>query len=128
MPDSEALGHKIAELRRKRKWTQTELAQKLGVHMQNVTRWETNRIRPSEATLVKMSEVFGVNMDELLDGKLELPPALSQDRHLAERIEMLKELDTDERAIIYNIIETYVTQKRLARLLNMQKTSVSSAV
>ena len=125
MATSDRLGEKIAELRHKRRWTQTEFAQKLGVHMQNVTRWETNRFRPSDATLLKIAEVFEVTMDQLLDGKLLLPPALAQDQQLAERIEMLKELHVGERAIIYNIIETYATQKRLSKLLNIQKTSVA---
>lgn len=60
------IGDKIKLLRRKRKLTQTQLANKLGVTPQAVLKWEKGLSYPDIATIIKISELFGVTTDYLL--------------------------------------------------------------
>lgn len=60
-----AIGDKIRMLRRQRDWTQNELANKLGFHPQDLTRWERNKVKPRTSTLARLAELFEVCMDEL---------------------------------------------------------------
>lgn len=46
--------------------TQRELAQALDTDAFQVSRWEVGRIRPSDATLIRMAEVLGVEYAWLL--------------------------------------------------------------
>lgn len=68
------LGPRIAALRRDAGWSQAELAQRLRVSPSAIGMYEQGRREPSAATLVAMSQVFGVSTDYLLTGKPLNPP------------------------------------------------------
>ena len=61
------IGDKIRYLRRKSNMNQTELAQKLGVVTSTVGFWETGRRQPDLDAIVKISEIFNVSTDYLLN-------------------------------------------------------------
>lgn len=57
---------RIADLRRKRKITQQELADRIGVSYQTVSRWETGAGEPELSLLAGVAEYFQVSVDQLL--------------------------------------------------------------
>ncbi len=65
------LADKIIDLRKKNGWSQEELAEKLGVSRQSVSKWEGAQSVPDMARVVQMSELFGVSTDYLLKDSLE---------------------------------------------------------
>ena len=65
------LGLKIKDLRVKHGLTQEELANKLGVSFQTISKWENLVTMPDVALLPEISEVFGVTIDELFDLSVE---------------------------------------------------------
>ena len=58
--------NKIREYRKQRKWTQEELAKRLGVERSAVAKWESGKSQPQAARLVALAEVFGCSVDEIL--------------------------------------------------------------
>lgn len=69
------LADKIIELRKKNGWSQEELADKLGVSRQAVSKWESAQAVPDMNRVIKLSEIFGVSTDFLLKDELELANA-----------------------------------------------------
>ena len=65
------LADKIIDLRKKNGWSQEELAEKLGVSRQAVSKWESAQSVPDMGRVVQMSELFGVSTDYLLKDSLE---------------------------------------------------------
>ena len=61
------LGKKIKQLRFKAQLTQEQLAEKLGVGPQAVSKWETGAAMPDITALPRLAEVFGVSIDDLFD-------------------------------------------------------------
>lgn len=62
------LGEKITTLRNERKLSQTELAEKLEVSRQSVSKWETGASIPELDKLIALSRLFGITLDELVAG------------------------------------------------------------
>lgn len=60
------LGKKIKELRTKSKFTQIELAERLGVTKSSVVSYENDSRQPSYEVLIKMARIFNVSIDSLL--------------------------------------------------------------
>ena len=65
------LADKIIELRKKEGWSQEELAEKLSVTRQSVSKWEGAQSIPDLDKVVQMSRLFGVTTDYLLRDELE---------------------------------------------------------
>lgn len=66
---SKECGNFISELRKEKKLTQKELAEKINVSDKAVSRWETGKGYPDVTSLVSLSDYFGVSVNELLAGK-----------------------------------------------------------
>lgn len=65
------LGQKIAMYRKEAGLTQEQLAEKCEVSRQAVTKWESGISEPSIAKLIRLSEIFSVSIDTLVNGKKE---------------------------------------------------------
>ena len=66
------LADKIIELRKKNGWSQEELAEKLGVSRQAVSKWEGAQSVPDIQRILEMSRLFGVSTDYLLKDDMDL--------------------------------------------------------
>lgn len=61
------LSEKIINLRKARNMSQEELAEKLGVSRQAVSRWEVGSALPDASNILQLSKLFGVSADYLLN-------------------------------------------------------------
>lgn len=69
------LSEKVIALRKRMNWSQEELAEKLNISRQAVSKWEVGATIPDLDKILKMSELFGVSTDYLLKdemGEMEL--------------------------------------------------------
>ncbi len=67
--NQEKIGKFIKDLRIKNNLTQQELASKLGVTYQAVSKWETGKNIPDISVMKQISEYFNINIDEILNGQ-----------------------------------------------------------
>lgn len=67
------LGERIYTLRTKHNLSQGELSAKLDVSRQSVSKWENNSAVPELDKIIRMSEIFGVTVDELVKENAKPP-------------------------------------------------------
>ncbi len=67
--DQEKIGQFIKKIREENNLTQKELADRLGVTFQAVSKWENGKNAPDLGILKQISDEFNVNIDEILSGK-----------------------------------------------------------
>ena len=65
------LGNRIANLRKKNNLSQEELADKIGVTRQTISKWELNNTTPDIMQAKKISEVFSISLDELTNNNMD---------------------------------------------------------
>ena len=65
------LADKIIEQRKKNGWSQEELAEKMNVSRQSISKWESAQSVPDMGRIVLLSQIFGVSTDYLLKDELE---------------------------------------------------------
>ena len=65
------LADKIIRLRRKNGWSQEELAEKMSVSRQAVSKWESAQTVPDLEKILMLGALFGVTTDYLLKDELE---------------------------------------------------------
>lgn len=81
------LGEKISKLRTTNKMSQGDLAEKLNVSRQSISKWETNASVPELDKLIQLCDLFGISLDELVrsdnleagdDREEDVPPSPPQ--------------------------------------------------
>ena len=65
----QTIGKNIYDLRKKRNMTQDELAEKMGVSSQAVSKWEKDLSIPDLSILIELSNYFHISLDELVKEK-----------------------------------------------------------
>ena len=78
------LADKIIELRKRNGWSQEDLAEKMDVSRQSISKWEGAQSVPDMSRILRLSEIFGVSTDFLLKDELTF-----------EELKAPKELPTD---------------------------------
>ena len=74
------LGEKIKQLRSAKGLTQKQLADKLFVTPQAISRWEQNEVEPSVSALSELANIFDVSLDELISGKEQQAKVVVQEK------------------------------------------------
>lgn len=93
------LSEKIMMLRKQKGWSQEELAEKLGISRQSVSKWESAASIPDLSKVLKMSEIFNVSTDYLLKDELEELPsesAVSEKSTASEDVETVRSVSLAE--------------------------------
>lgn len=63
--------NRLFELRKKHNLSQEELAEKLGVSRQAVSKWERSEASPDTDNLIALAKIYGLSLDELIYGQKE---------------------------------------------------------
>ncbi len=100
------LGNKIKELRIKSRFTQSELAERLGVTKSSIASYENDSRQPSYEVLIKISQVFNVSIDSLLLNRSGI--TLDIDGLKREQVKLLELLIANYKK--GNLIEEYFRQ------------------
>lgn len=95
------LADKIIELRKKHQMTQEDLAERLGVSRQSISKWEGAQSLPDLNKIVKLAKTFGVSTDYLLDDDM-----VSEDGSEADFF------DEDSVTVSLEMVHQYLADKR----------------
>ncbi len=83
--------NKLYELRKQKGFSQEELANRLNVSRQTVSKWEVGDSTPDMEKLIAISDLFGISLDELILDKSPTPPTVVQ----SAKSEVYSEIKTD---------------------------------
>lgn len=101
------LAEKIIKLRKQNGWSQEELAMKLQVSRQSVSKWESTASIPDLDKIVRLSEIFGVSTDYLLKDSAEEEagiPALGAEEPYGET-EQARNISLEEANTYMKLVE-----------------------
>lgn len=94
-------GERIISLRKKLKWSQDELAKKVGTSAPIIGRYERNEIKPSIETAKNIADTLEVTLDYLLGGAKNAV----LNKELLKRLEDIESLPDDDKDKIYYLID-----------------------
>ena len=73
-------GENLQKLRKENKMSQEQLAEKLNVSRQAVSKWESNQSYPETDKIIAIAKIFNCSMDELVNSPLEKKIQPKQER------------------------------------------------
>lgn len=79
-------GEKLKDARQGKKLTQEAVAKEIGVSRQSLSNWENDRTYPDLASVLKLSDLYGLSLDDLLREDMELRRRMEQQRKRWENL------------------------------------------
>lgn len=113
---------KIVHFRKQKGWSQADLGKRIGIHVGHISRIEHGKATTSVDVLRKIAAAFEVPTDYLLDESAdEFGPVKIENKPLAERLQMLDQLDAGDKATVINVIDSMLTKKKMLDLLTKRE-------
>ena len=79
-------GEKLKDARLRKELTQEAVAKEIGVSRQSLSNWENDRTYPDLASVLKLSDLYGLSLDDLLRHDMELRRNMEQQRKRWENL------------------------------------------
>ena len=77
------LGEKIFELRKKCGLSQEQLGEKINVTRQTISNWENAKSLPDIISIIKLSELYKISVDELIKGDQRIQEKIEKERKIS---------------------------------------------
>lgn len=107
-------GQRLAALRKQAGYTQTELAQELGVSQRMISHYEGHTEYPPAGLLPRLAQLLSVTSDELL-GIQPLKKTRQPDTRLLRRMQQIEKLDAAKKRQVLQMIDTVIENEQLKR-------------
>jgi len=106
--------HRVAEARRACGLTQSDLADKAGVHISHIQRIEAGTSQPTVDVLKRVAEALGVSIDHLvLDRASEVAAARLTDRELVEQFAAIEGFNDTDKQAIKTVLAAMIVKQRV---------------
>jgi transcriptional regulator with XRE-family HTH domain len=101
----------LAAMRKQRGLTQQQLAEKIGVHVVQLRRYEAGTSQPTLDVIRNMAVALGISADELLFAKDERGP----DDSLKLRFEAVSRFDPESKKVVQQVLDSMILQQEARR-------------
>lgn len=98
------IGEIISHLRKDKKWSQADLAEKTGISQVMVGKYERGDAAPSIDVAKKIADAFEVTLDYLVGDTT----SISFDKQTLKRLEELQAMEEDRRNTLFDLMDTYI--------------------
>lgn len=110
------LAQRLKHLRHERGWSQGQVAKKLGVNTQRISKYERGIMAPPLHMLVKLAAVYEVSLDYLLRDQRD-PAGSLQNKALLKRLEEMGTLSEKDQRVLTILLDTFIKKRKLEEIL-----------
>ena len=98
------IGKKIMILRKEKKWSQNDLAQKAEVSREIISRYERSDVMPSVEVAKKIADAFEVSLDYLVGEGINS----KFDKRTVKRLNDIEFLEENKKNTLFDLMDTYI--------------------
>lgn len=112
VPDELAFGRHLQQLRKRRGLSQTELAERLGIHQSLISQYERGYLRLHGGLIVRLAAALDVTPDALLTAR-ELEAARHEpkiDRRFLRRLQKIDKLSAHDKKLLLGTIDAFLAK------------------
>ncbi|EKN87868.1 DNA-binding helix-turn-helix protein [Leptospira interrogans str. 2003000735] len=113
----DALAKNLKLFRKKKNWSQTELAKNAGTTLTHINRLETGKSNPSIEIVQKIALALEVSIDDLVSQNDNSKEIKFENQAFYEKIKLLDTFSEEERNAVNIVIDSILTKKKMLNLL-----------
>lgn len=113
-----SVGKQIQKLRKENNLSQSQLAEKIGVSLTQLQRYENKDVQPPADILRKLADAFNVSIDFIVYGDSEEKAQQSiKDNELLSQFKAVEQLNGKDKATIKDIIDAFIKRSKLNQIV-----------
>ncbi len=112
-----SFGKNLKDIRVEKNISQAELAEKIGVHTNHLSRYERDLSNPSIEVVANIAKALDVSIDELVYGKANNTEAGLNDRDLIGLFKKVQLLNTKQKQTVKDVLDAFVLTADLKKQL-----------
>ncbi len=110
------LPDKLKQLRQSRGLSQGQLANKLDVNVQLISKYERGVVCPPTNMMVKIASVFNVSLDYLLRDEADVAINKIKSRELLKHIEEIEKLPKADQQVLTSLLDAFIKKHKFEQL------------
>lgn len=107
------IGIIIKKIREEKGLTQQQIAELIHMHRSNYSKVESGERDLSIEAVNIVAKYFDMTIDQLINFNGNLPQEITiEDKALIEQVKLIQELDSEEKNMVFKMVDTFLTKKR----------------
>jgi len=112
-----SIGAQIQKLRKENSLSQAQLAEKIGISLTQLQRYENKGVQPPADILKKLADTFNTSIDFLVYGNSEQKAEQSiEDNELLSQFKEVEKLNSTDKNTIKDIIDAFIKRSKLNQI------------
>ena len=113
---------RLKTLRKKKGYSQAQLAQLIEVHFTQISRYERGETKPNAAAMTKMAKVLDTSVDYLMNGTTnEVIKEVGLDKELIARFQQLQSLTHEDRKTVLSLMDAFIAKTKIQNILHASR-------
>jgi transcriptional regulator with XRE-family HTH domain len=109
------LADNIKKLREQKGVLQKQVAAEIGLKPAHYNKIEKGLVEPSVVIMDKLSQLYGVTIDQIVHLEGEVPTeVIFEDKTASEQLKLISQLNDKDRDIVMSIIDTMLTKQKFS--------------
>jgi len=110
-----SFGKRIKEIRTYQKISQEELASKIGIHANHLSRYERDITLPSIEVVKKIAQALEVSIDLLVFGKQDAETSID-DKELIKLFKNIEQFSKEDKSVVKTLLDAFITKRKVQKL------------
>lgn len=107
------VGLNIKKIREEKGLTQQHIAALIHMHRSNYSKIESGQREISVEALNIVAHYFDMTIDQIINFESGVPKEITiEDKSLMEQVKLIQELETDEKNMVFKMVDTFLTKKK----------------
>jgi transcriptional regulator with XRE-family HTH domain len=105
-------------LRKKKNFSQAQLAGLIEVHFTQVSRYERGETKPNAQAMTKMAKVLDTTVDYLMNGTTnDVVKEMGLEKELMSRFQQLQTLNSEDKKTVLSLMDAFIAKTKIQNLL-----------
>ena len=109
---------KLRDLRKRRGWSQGQLAQKIGADLQRVSKYERGVIWPTMELMVAIAKAFDVTVDFLIRDDKNAAVGKIRNQALLNQLEQINDLPEEDQKTVVSFLDAFIKRRKFEELVH----------
>ncbi len=110
---------RLRKLRKRREFSQAQLAERVGIHFTQISRYERGETKPAATAAAALARELETTVDYLMSGTTDNAAATAGlERELVARLRQVQDLPTEEKRTVLSLLDAFVAKSKIQGFLS----------